>query len=151
MKKTKKRIRLLQTFSLLCLYGPIIGVMIYNAKDYFTMEKGFVFPQGIEVGMGLTLSAFSGALLFFGKTSAFKGSKGLIIATIIAVLIKSIINDIILILLAVTTGSLISKTLKPKINELKEIYKEERQAGIQAKALKNVFEAKTTQEINGRG
>src|SRR5690554_4041415 len=148
MKKTKRKLRRLQFFSWFFLLSPIAGVLIYNAKDYFTLEQGFVFPQAVEIGLGTTLALVAGGMLALGKTNAFKGSKGLLFTLLLAVLLKSILNDIILILSALSAGSIIHSAFKPSIVETKKILDYEKQGGIQAQAMKNVFnEKKEEQEI----
>lgn len=154
MKTTKKKLRRLQFWSIFLLFAPIIGVIGYNAKDYFSLEKGFVFPQAVEVGAGIVLASVFGVLLALGKTNLLKGNRLFIFLLALSILLKAILNDIILILSAVTLGSIIHSAFQPKILELKEIYKAERDAGIQAKAMKNVYrelEKEKVQIFNGRG
>lgn len=158
MKKTKQKIRLLQSLSFLFLFGPVVGVFIYNAKDYFSPETGFLFKQSIEVGIGSVLAAGAGVLLALGKTQVFKGSRGIGVCLLLAILLKAIIADLILILTAVFAGSLIHSLFKAPIAELVETYKYEKQATIQAKAMQNVMKEYTdikapprAIEIHGRG
>lgn len=155
MKTTKKKIRKLQFWSIFLLFAPILGVIGFNAKDYFSLEKGFVFPQAIEIGSGIVLGSVFGVLLALGKTNLLKGNRLFIFLLALSILLKAILNDIILILSAVTIGSLIHSAFQPKILELKEIYKAERDAGIQAQAMKNVYrelaEEKSQQIFHGRG
>jgi len=155
MKTTKKKLRRLQFWSIFLLFAPIIGVIGYNAKDYFSLEKGFVFPQAVEVGSGIVLASVFGVLLALGKTNLLKGNRLFIFLLALSILLKAILNDIILILSAVTLGSIIHSAFQPKILELKEIYKAERDAGIQAQAMKNVYrelaEEKSQQIFHGRG
>lgn len=155
MKSTKKKIRKLQFWSIFLLFAPILGVIGFNAKDYFSLEKGFVFPQAVEVGSGIVLASVFGVLLALGKTNLLKGNRLFIFLLALSILLKAILNDIILILSAVTIGSLIHSAFQPKILELKEIYKAERDAGIQAQAMKNVYrelaEEKSQQIFHGRG
>lgn len=155
MKTTKKKLRRLQFWSIFLLFAPILGVIGFNAKDYFSLEKGFVFPQAIEIGSGIVLGSVFGVLLALGKTNLLKGNRLFIFLLALSILLKAILNDIILILSAVTIGSLIHSAFQPKILELKEIYKAERDAGIQAQAMKNVYrelaEEKSQQIFHGRG
>ena len=67
MKTTKKKLRRLQFWSIFLLFAPILGVIGFNAKDYFSLEKGFVFPQAVEVGSGIVLASVFGVCLH-GKT-----------------------------------------------------------------------------------
>lgn len=142
MKKTKKKIRWLQFFSIFFLISPVISVVGINAKHYFTVNPGYtkVMPQYLEVGLGAILSGIGGGLLVLGKTKPLKGSRGLLFALILAILLKAIISDLILILASLSLGSVIYSAFQPKITEMKEIYKEERQATTQAKAMQNVLE-----------
>ncbi len=155
MKTTKKKLRRLQFWSIFLLFAPILGVIGFNAKDYFSLEKGFVFPQAVEVGSGIVLASVFGVLLALGKTNLLKGNRLFIFLLALSILLKAILNDIILILSAVTIGSLIHSAFQPKIIEIKEIYKAERDAGIQAQAMKNVYrelaEEKSQQIYHGRG
>ena len=67
---------------------------------------------------------------------------------LLAVLLKSILNDIILILSALSAGSIIYGAFKPSILETKKMLDYEKQGDIQAKAMKNVFEeAKQEQAV----
>ena len=95
-------------------------------------------------------------MLALGKTNLLKGNRLFIFLLALSILLKAILNDIILILSAVTIGSLIHGAFQPKILELKEIYKAERDAGIQAQAMKNVYkelaqEQPQQQIFHGRG
>lgn len=121
------------------LFVPVVGVIGFNAKDYFTLDKGFVFPQAVEVGSGIVLAGVFGVLLALGKTNLLKGNRLLVLLLALSILLKAILTDLILILSAVTLGSLIHSAFQPSILETREIYKEERAAGIQAKAMKNVY------------
>ena len=155
MKTTKKKLRRLQFWSIFLLFAPILGVIGFNAKDYFSLEKGFVFPQAIEIGSGIVLGSVFGVLLALGKQT-FKRQPVIIFLLALSILLKAILNDIILILSAVTIGSLIHSAFQPKILELKEIYKAERDADIQAQAMKNVYkelaqEQPQQQIFHGRG
>lgn len=156
MKSTKKKLRRLQFWSIFLLFAPILGVIGFNAKDYFSLEKGFVFPQAVEVGSGIVLASVFGVLLALGKTNLLKGNRLFIFLLALSILLKAILNDIILILSAVTLGSIIHSAFQPKILELKEIYKAERDADIQAQAMKNVYkelaqEQPQQQIFHGRG
>ncbi|HNZ50744.1 MAG TPA: hypothetical protein PLW60_05825 [Bacilli bacterium] len=147
MPKTKKKLRALRFWSWFCLLAPIVGVLGFNAKDYFTWQTGFVFPQAVEVSLGIVFSAAAGVLLALGKTSALKGSKGFWAALIIAILLKSILNDLILILTAVAVGSTMYGAFQPAITETLETYKFEKQATIQANAMSNVMQATSEKAI----
>lgn len=156
MKKTKKKLRTLQFWSWICLLTPIIGVIVFNAKDYFTLEQGFVFPQAVELGLGVMLAAASGILLALGKTGLFKGSKGIGIVLIIAILVNAIIGDLILILTALFAGSFVFERFTGPIARTKQTLAFEEQGNIQAKALSNVMQEAAKQlaaatPINGRG
>lgn len=154
MKKTKKKLRLLQFASIFLLFAPLAGVVIYNFDSYFSMQEGKLFSkQYLDVAFGGGLAVGVGVLLALGKTKLFKGSFGLWIGALIAYLLGSIIYDITLILAAVALGKTFENLLKGPINTTKEIYKEERQAATQAKALNNVMQnySKKPQEIHGRG
>ena len=136
-----KKIRVYKALSWLVLLAPIITVFCINAGDYFTLENGLLgIPQGYQVSIGVIASLGCGVLLATGKTNVFKGSRGFIIGLVLAVLLKSIINDIILILGALAIGSVGYGMFQPKINDLKEIYKEERSATIQAKVTEAVIQ-----------
>ena len=135
-----KKIRVYNALSWIVLLAPIITVFCINAGDYFTLENGLLgIPQGYQVSIGVIASLGCGALLATGKTNVFKGSRGFIIGLVLAVLLKSIINDIILILGALAIGSVGYGMFQPKINDLKEIYKEERSATIQSKVMETVI------------
>ena len=136
------------------LFAPILGVMAFNFKDYFSLEKGFVFSQAVEVGTGTILAGVCGVLLALGKTNVLRGNRLLILLLLLSILLKTLLNDLILILAAVTTGGLINSAFQPVISETKKIYEFEQQAGIQAKAMKNVMQEvrkEQTIEFNGRG
>ena len=136
-----KKIRVYNALSWIVLLAPIITVFCINAGDYFTLENGLLgIPQGYQVSIGVIASLGCGVLLATGKTNVFKGSRGFIIGLVLAVLLKSIINDIILILGALAIGSVGYGMFQPKINDLKEIYKEERSATIQAKVTEAVIQ-----------
>jgi hypothetical protein len=96
------------------LFAPILGVIGFNAKDYFSLEKGFVFPQAIEIGSGIVLGSVFGVLLALGKTNLLKGNRLLILLLALSILLKSLLNDLILILSAVTVGSIINSAFQPK-------------------------------------
>lgn len=140
MKKTRTKIRWFKTGAYTLLLAPILTVIGINAPDYFKVQTGYIMPQYIEVGLGAILATAGGVLLLMGKTKPLKGSRGLIFATVIVILLSAIINDLVLILVALTGGSLLYSAFQPKINELQEIYKVERNAGIQATATKNVMQ-----------
>jgi ribose/xylose/arabinose/galactoside ABC-type transport system permease subunit len=136
-----KKIRVYKALSWLVLLAPITAVFCINASDYFTLENGLLgIPQGYQVSIGVIASLGCGILLATGKTNLFKGSRGFLIGLVLAVLLKAIINDIILILGALTVGSVGYGLFQPKINDLKEIYKEERSATIQAKVTEAVIQ-----------
>lgn len=139
MKKTKKKMRRLQTFSWVGLLAPITGVFAYNFTDYFSSNKGLVFTQSVDISLGLIMSLSCGVLLAVGKTNALKGSKGFIIATLIAIFLKTIVNDLIVILGALSLGTLIFNAFQPSIKNAKDIYLAERNANINATAMQNVF------------
>ncbi len=141
MTATKKKLRALRFWSWVCLLAPIMGVVGFNARDYFTWETGFIFPQGIEVGMGFAIAAVAGVLLALKKTTALKGSRGLWIALVITILLKAVLNDLILILTACATGSTLYGFFQPAIATTLETFKYEKQATIQATALGNVMKA----------
>jgi len=138
MKKTRRKLRWLKATSWFFLFAPIVAVAIYNFKDYYSPEKGFVFKQSIEVGMGTILAAGAGVLLALGKTNVFKGIRGVGIALLLSILLKAIIADLVLILSAIFVGSAIFEMLQAPIKNIEETYKYEKQAGIQAKAMENV-------------
>lgn len=136
------------------LFLPITAVAIYNFKDYYSPEKGFVFKQSVEVGIGTILAVGSGVLLALGKTNVFKGSRGIGIALLLSILLKAVIADLILILSAIFAGSMIFGVLQTPIINLTDTYKYEKQGNIQAKAMANVMRdigPKETIEIDGRG
>jgi len=154
VKKTKAKLRLLKTVSWVMLFLPITAVAIYNFKDYYSPEKGFVFKQSVEVGIGTILAVGSGVLLALGKTNVFKGSRGIGIALLLSILLKAVIADLILILSAIFAGSMIFGVLQTPIINLTDTYKYEKQGNIQAKAMANVMRdigQKETIEIDGRG
>jgi len=154
VKKTKAKLRLLKTVSWVMLFLPITAVAIYNFKDYYSPEKGFVFKQSVEVGIGTILAVGSGVLLALGKTNVFKGSRGIGIALLLSILLKAVIADLILILSAIFAGSMIFGVLQTPIINLTDTYKYEKQGNIQAKAMANVMRdigLKETIEIDGRG
>lgn len=140
MKKTRRKLRWLQFTSLLFLLAPIGAVIGINAPEYFKVQKGYVVAQYLEVSIGAILAISTGAMLLVGKTKPLKGSRGLLIALALSVLLKAIINDLVLILAALSLGSVVYSAFQPKINDMKEIFKEERKANIQAQAHFNVKE-----------
>lgn len=146
MTKTKKKLRTLQFWSWVCLLTPIIGVIGFNAKDYFTMEQGFVFPQGVELGLGIGLSVACGVMLALGKTGLFKGSKGFGITLVICILVNAIIGDLILILTALFAGSFAFERFTGPIARTKQTLAFEEQGNIQAKALSNVMQEVAKQQ-----
>src|SRR5690554_5853046 len=107
------------------LFLPITAVAIYNFKDYYSPEKGFVFKQSVEVGIGTILAVGSGVLLALGKTNVFKGSRGIGIALLLSILLKAVIADLILILSAIFAGSMIFGVLQTPIINLTDTYKYE--------------------------
>ena len=153
MKKTKKKVRNLKILSFLSLIAPITAVTIYNASDYFTLEQGLVLPQRYELGIGLLLGAGAGILLVLGKMDFLKGSKGLWFLTILMLLLKALVNDIVLILFALSIGSTLYQAYQPSIIRLKTTAGYEEQADIQSKALGNVIKQQsvnTLDNFNGR-
>lgn len=148
MKKTKKKLRWLQFFSFFGLLAPIVTIVAVNAESYFSVQPGMtkVIPQYVEVGMGAILAGVGGGLLLLGKTQPLKGSRGLLFGLLLAVLLKAIIGDLILILGGLTVGSLIHSAFKPAIETTKQILKYEEQAKIQADALGNVMKAQKKEE-----
>ncbi len=147
MPKTKKKLRSLKFWSWVCLLAPIMGVVGFNAKDYFTWETGFILPQSIEVGAGFAIAAVAGVLLALNKTTALKGSRGLWVGLVIAILLKAVLSDLILILTAVASGSTFYGFFQPAIATTLKTFEYEKQATIQATALGNVMKA-PAQAIN---
>lgn len=138
MKTTKRKINILKITSVLMLLAPILTVVGINFNSYFTVKKGFITAQAVEVSAGFILAAVSGGLLLIGKTKAFKGTRGLAVALALSILLKAVMNDLVLILTALTTGSLLYGVFKNPIKTLEQTYQYEKQAGIQAIAQKNV-------------
>jgi hypothetical protein len=141
MTATKKKLRALQFWSWVCLLAPIMGVVGFNAREYFTLETGFIFPQAVEVSIGFSMAIVAGVMLVLKKTTALRGSRGFWIALIIAIFLKAVLSDLILILTAVASGSTIYGFFQPAIATTLETFKYEKQATIQAAALGNVMKA----------
>lgn len=151
MKKTKRKLRWMQFFSIFFLVAPIGGVICYNAPEYFKVQQGFIMPQYLEVSIGAILAISTGVLLVLGKTKPLKGSRGLLVGLALSIFLKTVLNDLILILAALSAGSLIHNAFQPKIADMKETFKYEKQANIQAKAMQNVMNVnkKRVEELDG--
>ncbi len=147
MKTTKRKLNWLKFGSIFGLIAPMAVVIGVNFNNYFTIEKGVFLPQALEVGVGAILGIGTATLLALNKTQFLKRSRALIIGLILSILLKSIINDIILIMTALTAGSLINMAFKTPIENLKKTYDYEKQAGIQAKAMSNVMKELAEPEI----
>lgn len=149
MKTTKRKLRWLQFFSWFSLLTPLATIVGINFTSYFSVKPGFtkIVPQYVEVAGGFIVLAIGGGLLALGKTSLFKGSRLLIFALVLSVLLKAIIGDIVLLLTGATIGSVVHGAFQPFITKTKKLLDYEEQAEAHATAMENVIKAQKKVEV----
>lgn len=151
MKKNKKKMRtktkiwLLKATSFISLIAPISGVMIYNFDEYFTRVNSVRLSFGGMLGMFLIL------LQVKGETQILKGIWGYLMVFLLAVFLKPIINDIILLTGALLSGKFVNVLfIENKIVKLEETLSMEKQGEIQKEVNRELVEEITNIVRSGR-
>lgn len=87
----KTKDRLLTTASVITVITPLLVTLGINFKEYF-IARG----AGVQVGFGGALAILLVILLARDKLTAFKGVWGYLVVFLLAVFLKPIIDDIVL-------------------------------------------------------
>lgn len=133
--RTKTKVRLLKTTSFISLIAPISGVMIYNFNEYFTRVNSVRLSFGGMLGMFLIL------LQIKGETQILKGIWGYLMVFLLAVFLKPIINDIILLTGSLLSGKFINVLfIENNIVKLEETLSMEKQGKIQKEVNRELVE-----------
>lgn len=95
----KTKDRLLTTASVITVITPLLVTLGINFNEYF-IARG----AGIQVGFGGALAILLVVLLAKDKLTAFKGVWGYLVVFLLAVFLKPIIDDIVLLTGMALTG-----------------------------------------------
>jgi F0F1-type ATP synthase assembly protein I len=147
-QKYKKKVSLLKFFS----YAPFplsIGILTaFRFRSWFAITETTAIASGarLQIGFGFILALIVFVLAVMKKVSFLKGIWGWILALAITFCLRSIINELWLILLALTSAEFIYTILESPLKTAEEQLKIARETNIQETVKKDITEEK----YNGR-
>jgi hypothetical protein len=109
----------------------------FRYKDWFAMTEGSV-KSGIQIGFGFVLALIVFILAIMKKTSFLKGIWGWVLALGITFCLRSIINELWLILLAITCAEMVFTVLADPLENAEEQLKIARDTGLQEAVKKDI-------------
>lgn len=142
MKKYKKKVFWLSFFS----YAPFpvaIGTLTaFRFDEWFQITENTpaVVNSRVQIGFGFILALIVFVLAILKKTSFLKGIWGWLLALAITFCLRTIINELWLILLALTSAELIFTILSTPLENAREQLKLAKDTTLQEEVKKDVVE-----------
>lgn len=125
--------------------APLVGLGCFQWKEYFATSNG------LSNGLGIGLLGVFVVLIMSKKTAVLKGCKGFIAVFVICFLLRTILNDLVLISGCACAGQLASATVtKPKQLKWERIREKHETAEITSTYMSKAINNKRGEDLSGR-